>query len=141
MFVTNILKVIMVMGSYEQGHSFPSVVSKHSVHITFDNCIVIIHLISASLIQTTSSVMRTEVVFYSIWNYSGSTMGRNLSADAGDAGSIPRSGRSPGGGNGNPLQYPCLGNPMAREVWRATVHGSQTDRQDSAQKQQHVLYY
>ena len=31
-------------------------------------------------------------------------------------------GRSPGGGNGNPLQYSCLGNPMDRDVWRATVH-------------------
>ena len=34
--------------------------------------------------------------------------------DAGDVGSIPGSGRSPGGGNGNPLHYPCLGNPMDR---------------------------
>ena len=37
--------------------------------------------------------------------------------------SIPGSGRSPGGGNGNPLQYPCLGNPMDRGAWWATVHG------------------
>ena len=118
------------MGRYDQGHSFPSVLSQHSVHITFDNCIVIIHLISASLIQTTSSVMKTEVVFYSIWNYSGGAMVKNLSANAGDAGSIPGSGRSPAGGSGNPLQSPCLGNTMAREVWRATVHGSQRDTHD-----------
>ena len=37
--------------------------------------------------------------------------------------SIPRSRRSPGGGHGNPLQYPCLENPMDRGAWRATVHG------------------
>ena len=37
-------------------------------------------------------------------------------------GSISGSGRSPGGGNGNPLQYSCLGNPMDRGAWRATVH-------------------
>ena len=43
--------------------------------------------------------------------------------DAGDLGSIPGSGRSPGGGNGNPLQYSCLENPMDREAWWATVHG------------------
>ena len=43
--------------------------------------------------------------------------------DAGDRGSIPGSGRSPGKGNGNPLQYSCLGNPMDKEDWRATVHG------------------
>ena len=41
----------------------------------------------------------------------------------GDAGWIPGSGRSPGGGHGNPLQYSCLENPMDRGAWRATVHG------------------
>ena len=39
------------------------------------------------------------------------------------AGSIPGPGRSPGGGHDNPLQYPCLENPMDREVWWATVRG------------------
>ena len=39
-----------------------------------------------------------------------------------DAGSIPGSGRSPGEGNDNPLQYSCLENPMDRGAWRATVH-------------------
>ena len=49
----------------------------------------------------------------------------NLSAntgDAGDTGSLPASGRSPGGGHGNSLQYSCLENPMDREAWQATVH-------------------
>ena len=44
-------------------------------------------------------------------------------ANAGDTGLIPRSGRSLGEGNGNPLQYSCLGNPMDRGAWWATVHG------------------
>ena len=43
--------------------------------------------------------------------------------DAGDMGSIPGLGRYPGGGNGNPLQYSCLGNPLDRGAWRATVYG------------------
>ena len=50
---------------------------------------------------------------------------KNLPANAGDtrdAGSIPGSGRSPGGGHGNSLQYSCLENPMDRKVWRSTVH-------------------
>ena len=50
---------------------------------------------------------------------------KNLPANArdiGGVGSIPGSGRSPGGGNGNPLQYSCLGNPVDREAWRVTVH-------------------
>ena len=47
---------------------------------------------------------------------------KNLPANAGDVGLIPgRLGRSPEGGNGNPLQYSCLGNPMDRGVWQATV--------------------
>ena len=43
--------------------------------------------------------------------------------DTGDLGSIPGSGRSPGEGNGNPLQSSCLGNPMDRGTWWAIVHG------------------
>ena len=43
-------------------------------------------------------------------------------ADAEDADSIPRSGRSPGGGNGKPFQYSRLENPMDRKAWQATVH-------------------
>ena len=50
-------------------------------------------------------------------------MVKNLPANTGDAGSIPGSGRSPGEGNGNPLQYSYLENPMDRGAWRATVHG------------------
>ena len=44
-------------------------------------------------------------------------------ANAGDAGSIPGLGRSSGGGNGHPLQYSCLENPMDRDAWWAVVHG------------------
>ena len=50
-------------------------------------------------------------------------MVENSPANAGDADSIPGSGRSPGGGNGNPLQDSCLGNPTDRGAWWATVHG------------------
>ena len=42
--------------------------------------------------------------------------------NADDTGSIPGSGRTPGGGNGNPVQYSCLENPMDRGAWWATVH-------------------
>ena len=48
--------------------------------------------------------------------------------DAGDLSSIPGSGRSPGGGRGNPLQYSCLENPMDRGAWWATVHGVSKSR-------------
>ena len=51
---------------------------------------------------------------------------KNLPASAGDVrdvGSIPRSGKSPGGGNGNPPQYSCLENPMDKGAWWATARG------------------
>ena len=51
---------------------------------------------------------------------------KNLPAsagDTGDAGSMPGLGRSPGEGNGNPLQYSCLENPMDRGTWQVKVHG------------------
>ena len=53
--------------------------------------------------------------------------------NAGDSGSIPGLGRSPGEGNGYPLQYSCLWNPMDRGAWWATIHGvakSQTQQSD-----------
>ena len=50
-------------------------------------------------------------------------MVKNLPDKEGDLGLIPGSGRSPGVGNGNPLQYSCLKNPIDRGAWRATVHG------------------
>ena len=49
--------------------------------------------------------------------------GKESACNAGDTGSIPGSGKSSGGGNGNPLQYSCLGNAMDRGDWWATVHG------------------
>ena len=64
-----------------------------------------------------------------IWNLEGFFGGSavknlpNNAGTAGDVGSIPGSGRSPGGGHGYPLQYSCLENSMDRGAWWATVHG------------------
>ena len=55
--------------------------------------------------------------------FSHSSVGKESACNAGDLGSIPGSGRSPGEENGNPLQYFCLENPMDRGAWKATVHG------------------
>ena len=56
--------------------------------------------------------------------FPGGSVVKNLPANAGDTGLIPGSGRSPGEGNGNPLQYSCLENPMdGGGAWQATVHG------------------
>ena len=53
----------------------------------------------------------------------GGSVVKNLPVNAGNAGSIPGLGRSPGERNGNPLQYSHLENPMDRGAWQATVHG------------------
>ena len=58
--------------------------------------------------------------------FSGDSVVKNPPAnasDAGDVGLIPESGRSPGEGNGDALQYSCLGDPMSRGAWWAAVHG------------------
>ena len=54
---------------------------------------------------------------------SGGSVVKALPVTAGDVGSIPGLGGSPGKGNGNPLQYSCLENTMDRGAWQATVHG------------------
>ena len=55
--------------------------------------------------------------------FPGGSDSKEFTYDAGDLGSIPGLGRSPGEGNGNPLQYSCLENPLDRRAWRAKVHG------------------
>ena len=55
--------------------------------------------------------------------FPGGSVGKNSACNAGDLGLIPGLGRSPGEGNGNPLQYSGLENPMDTGAWWATVHG------------------
>ena len=57
------------------------------------------------------------------YSFPGGSDGKDSACNAGELGSIPGSGRSPGAGNGNPLQYSCLKNPMDRGAWQATVLG------------------
>ena len=74
-----------------------------------------------------------EAVMFHMGILGGSVVKDPLASagDAEDPRSIPGLGRSPGGRNGNPLQYSCLGNPMDRGAWWATVHGgSQRVRHD-----------
>ena len=66
---------------------------------------------------------RIALVNIYIWESPGSSVGKESACIAGVLGLIPGSGRSPGEGNGNPLQYSCLENSMDRGTWQATVHG------------------
>ena len=70
--------------------------------------------------------------------FPGGSVVKNPPANAGDTGSIPSPGRYPGEGNGNPLQYYCLENPMDRGAWQAKVHGVAKELDtDLITKQQH----
>ena len=71
-----------------------------------------------------------------VYCFLSGSMVKNLPANAGDACSIPGSERSPGEGNGNPLQYSCLENPLNRGAWWATVHGVARVRHDLVTEQQ-----
>ena len=71
-----------------------------------------------------------------IWKgFLGGSEGKEYTCSAGDLGLILVSGTSPGEANGNPLQYPSLGNPMDRRAWWATVRGVVRVRHDLATKQ------
>ena len=68
----------------------------------------------------------------------GFSGGKESAWDTGDPGSIPELGISPGEGNGNPLQYSCLGNPMNRGAWWATIHSvAESDTTEQLTQQQH----
>ena len=82
-------------------------------------------------------------MYASYVGFPGSSVVKKLPANARGAGSIPELGRSPGEGNGNPLLYSCLGNPMDRGTWKAIVHGGhKTVEYNLATKQQkHAVGY
>ena len=69
-----------------------------------------------------------------ICGFPHSSVGKSSACNAGDSGLIPGSGRFPGAGNGNPLQYSCLENPMDRGAWQATAHRATRVRHDLATK-------
>ena len=87
--------------------------------------------------------MKEEAVFvfvfvllfgYIILGFTGGSAGKESVCNARDLGLIPGLGRSPGEGNGNPLQYSCLENPMDRGAWRATTRGVSRVSHDLATK-------
>ena len=65
----------------------------------------------------------SQIFKENVWCIPFASDGKESACSAGDPASIPRLGRSPGEGNGYPLWYSCLGNPMDRGAWQATVHG------------------
>ena len=77
------------------------------------------------MVEYRKSLPRELLYVYPIHvlGFSGGSDGKASDCNAVDPGSVSGLGKSPGEGNGNPLQYSCLENPMDRGAWRATVHG------------------
>ena len=103
----------MLWGNKMPGHPSPTSLRPYSTPppLALENCFLLRNILPHNLDRT---------------DFPGASVVRNPPAKAGDArdkGLIPGSGRSPGEGNGNPLQYSCLENPMDRGAWWATVHG------------------
>ena len=73
--------------------------------------------------SVTRADQRKDQTSHCGWIHPHSSVGTESARSAGDQGSIPGLGRSPGEANGNPLQYPCLENLMDRRAWWAAVHG------------------
>ena len=73
-------------------------------------------------------------------DFPGGSLVKNLPVNAGDVGLIPGSGRCPEVGNGNPLWYSCLGNPLDRGAWWATVHGHKRVEHNLGTKQKQKSY-
>ena len=77
---------------------------------------------------------RVHAISVSIILLTDGSVGKASACNAGDPSLIPELGRSPGEGNGNPLQHSCLENPMDRGAWRAAVHGVTEFLKDSSTK-------
>ena len=78
-----------------------------------------------------------ETILYDstyVMGFLGTSVSKESAWSAGDTGLIPGSGRSPGEGNGNPLKYSCLENPMDRGAWQVIIHGVARVRHDLATK-------
>ena len=84
------------------------------------------------------------LIFYLIYlflDFLDSSVSEESACSAGDLGSIPQFERSPGEGNGNPLQYCCLENPMDKGAWRTTVHGIKRVGHDLETKPQTIFIF
>ena len=87
---------------------------------------LIVFIESVSELYSVPFICFANIILY--WGFLGSSVGKESACKAGDPGSVPGLGRSPGEGHGNPLQHFCLGNPMDRRAWWAAVHGAAKSR-------------
>ena len=113
------------MVQHSHPHMTPGKIIALTRHISFDNVMSLLFITcSRFVIPFLARKQRLLISWHLlIWGFSHSSVGKESACSAGDVMSIPGSGRSPGEGNGNPLQYSCLQNLMDRGAWEATAHG------------------
>ena len=90
---------------------------------SFFHLVNIVHIPVMTNSRLNTHLKRFGHVYLYMWGFPGGSEVKVSASNAGDLGSIPGLGRSPGEGNGNPLQYSCPENPMDGGAWWATVHG------------------
>ena len=108
----------------------PLLLVKLTLITRLKECLPCFSIVKLLLFLFCSLVLRSKLLLFklwctSVWAFQVALVAKNPLANAGDrrdADSIPESGRSRGGGYGNPLQYSCLENPMDRGTWQVTVH-------------------
>ena len=96
-------------------------------------CYYFMSLGTPSLSAKSKQKLNVVSSMQSLMGFPGSWDSKEFACSAGDAGWIPGSGRSPGEGNGYPLQYSCLENPMDEGAWRAIVHGVAKSQKDTTE--------
>ena len=126
--------------------NFLSFIFFHFIHSTHHHLVYYVLFVCTHVYTIPS---RIEIPWdWELWQspnlgecFPGGSAAKNPPANAGDLSSVSGSGRSPGEENGNLLQYSCLGNPMDRGVWRATVHGvtKESDTTEATKQQQQNL--
>ena len=123
----DLLSVQGTLKSVLQHHSSKASILQHSAFFTVQLSHPYMTTGKTSLDQKTSVGKVMSLLFNMlsrlVHSFPGGSEGKASACNAGDPGSIPGLGRSPGEGKGNPLQYSCLENPMDRGAWQATVHG------------------
>ena len=118
------------MGSHRVGHNWSDLAAAAAaVYIYHCYSLNSSHPLLAPICP--QKLIFTTILFGAV-GFPGGSMVKNPSANAGNVGLIPGLGRSPGEGNGNPLQYSCWGNLMDRGAWQAAVHGV-TEELDTTQ--------
>ena len=101
-----------------------SLASNYLVYICYSSLILTLPCrVIKSVVTNNKSLRNVRSPVHSLLGFTYSSVGKDSACNAGDLGLIPGLGRSSGEGNGNPLQYSCVQNPMDRGAWRAAVHG------------------